>query len=140
MLLVSAVGCVLVVGACGGKSSPRRAECLPSPLHIAPARVKAGGTLTVSSPPFKCRGSYPAGHGYTLILGQVGRAASLRLGVFPVSRDGAFSVLVGIPRTASPGKSYVIVRGSQFDRCAGTKGVAVSCAGYDTPVHILPRN
>ncbi len=82
-LLVGALGCALAVGACGGRSPVRRADCLPSPLHIAPARVKAGGTVAVSSPPFTCRGSYPAGHRYTLVLGQVGRAAPLQSGRIP---------------------------------------------------------
>lgn len=95
--------------------------------------------MTVSSPPFACRGEYPAGHRYTLVLGQVGRAAPLVVGVFPVSRDGAFRAVVRIPRRASPGQSALIVRGSPFDHCTSTKGVAVSCAGYDTPVNILPR-
>lgn len=140
MLLVSAVGCVLVVGACGGRSSLTRAECLPSPLDLRPARVEAGGTVTVSSGPFACRGSYPAGHHYLLVLGQVGRAAALDLGRFPVSRDGAFRAVVDIPRRASPGQSGVIARGSQFDRCEDTNGVAASCAGYGAPVRVLPRN
>lgn len=139
VLLVAVLGCALAVGACGATSSARRASvCPPSSLHIDPARVKAGSAVTVSSPPFACQGSYPAGHRYTLVLGQVGRAAPLDLGAFPVSRDGAFRAVVQIPRRASPGQSYVDVSGSPFDHCAGTNGVAVSCAGYDASVRVLP--
>lgn len=94
--------------------------------------------MTVSSPPFACRGSYPAGHRYTLVLGQVGRGAPLALGVFPVSRDGAFTAVVHIPRRASPGQSYVVVTGSLFDQCEDTNTVAASCAGYGAPLRILP--
>jgi hypothetical protein len=137
MLLLAALACAVAVGACGGSSSARRTVCLPSPLHIEPGGVEAGGTMTVSSARFPCRGSYPAGHGYSLILGQVGRAAPLGLGVFPVRRDGAFRAVLHIPQSASPGQSYIIVRGSPFDRCTDTNGMAVSCAGYDAPVHVL---
>jgi hypothetical protein len=140
MLLMTAWGCALAVGACGGSSSPRRSACLPSPLHIDPARVKAGGTVTVSSRPFACRGDYPAGHRYTLALAQLGRAAPLHLGIFPVSRDGAFTAVVHIPQRASPGQSYIDVTGSPFDDCEDTNGVAASCAGYDAPLRVLPRS
>ncbi len=139
MLLIAAFGCVLAVDACGGSSPASHAACLPSPLHIDPLRVEAGRTVTVSSPAFACRGSYPAGHRYTLILGQVGRAAPVGLGVLPVSRDGAFSAVIRIPRGASQGQSYVIVRGSPFDDCTGTDGVSGSCAGYGAAVYVLRR-
>lgn len=139
MLLVAALGCALGLGACGARTSARRAaRCLPSPLRINPAHVKAGGTVTVSSRPFACRGGYPAGHRYTLVLGQVGRGAPLALGLFPVSREGAFTAVVRIPQRASPGQSYVDVTGSPFDHCEDTDGVAASCAGYDAPLRILP--
>lgn len=134
-----AFGCVLAVSACGGPGSVRRTACLPSPLHVRPAQVKAGGTATVSSPRFACRCSYPAGHRYTLVLGQVGRGAPLSLGMFPVSRDGAFMAVVHIPRRASPGQSYVDVTGSPFDQCEDTDGVATSCAGYSAPLRILAQ-
>ena len=93
----------------------------------------------MSSRPFACRGSYPAGHRYTLVLAQLGRAAPLHLGMFPVSRDGAFTAVVHIPQRASPGQSYIDVTGSLFDHCEDTKGVAASCAGYDAPFRVLPR-
>ena len=139
VLLVAVLGCALGVGACGAASPAGRASvCLPSPLSIDPARVKAGAAVTVSSPPFACRGSYPAGHRYTLVLGQVGRAAPIDLGRFAVSREVAFRAVVHIPRRASPGQSYVVVSGSPCDHCAGTKGGAASCAGYDASVRVLP--
>jgi len=139
IMLIAALGCVLALDACATGSPASRAACLPSPLHIDPLRVEAGRTVTVSSPAFACRGGYSAGHRYTLILGQVGRSAPVRLGVFTVSRDGAFRAVARIPRGASPGQSYVIVRGSPFDHCTGTNGVSGSCAGYDATVYVLRR-
>ena len=138
-MLVAATGCALALGGCGAGGLAARVGCLPSRLHVDPSRVRVGGIVTVSSGPFACRGSYHAGHHYTLVLGQVGRAAPVSLGVFPVSRDGAFRAVVQVPPSASPGESYLIVRGSPFDHCADTTGAATSCAGYDARVAILPR-
>lgn len=135
-MLVAVLGCSVALGACGARSPAPRLGCLPSRLRVDPPRVKAGGIVEVSSPRFACRGSYPVGHRYTLILGQVGRAAPVRLGAFPVGRDGAFSAMVRIPDSASPGGSYIIVMGSPFDDCAESGGAAASCAGYDVPVAV----
>jgi hypothetical protein len=115
-------------------------RCPPSPLRANPSRAMAGGSMIVSSRPFACAGSYPAGHRYLLTLGQVGRAAPIGLGVLPVARDGAFSAVVRIPRSASPGESYVLVRGSAFDQCTDDVSSTASCAGYDARIQVLPHS
>lgn len=139
--LVAALGCVLAVSACGADSQIPAAtqsafRCLPSPLRPHPTDVKAGGSLIVSSRRFACSARYPSGHRYMLTLGQVGRAAPVRLGAFPVNRNGAFRAMVHIPRTASPGDSYVIVKGSSFDWCTHPAGG--SCASYAASIRVLP--
>jgi hypothetical protein len=119
----------------GGNQSTRTsvARCGPSPLRLRPRVVKAGGTLTVESAPFTCHAHYLADKTYTVTLGQVGRADPVRLKSVPVRRDGAFRTSVRIPRTASPGQSFIVVKGSLFDRCRDT----ASCAGYTAPVRVL---
>lgn len=119
----------------GGDQSTRTsvAGCEPSPLRLHPRVVKAGGALTVESAPFTCHAHYPPGKTYTVVLAQVGRADPVRLKSVPVRRDGAFRTSVRIPRTASPGRSFIAIKGSLFDRCRETE----SCAGYTTPLGVL---
>lgn len=93
----------------------------------------------MSSRGFACGSRYRAGHRYVLTLGQAGRAAPLPLGRLAVNREGAFRAVVHMPQDASPGESYIDVRGSPFDQCRGTTGEAASCAGYDTRVRVLPK-
>ena len=113
--------------------------CLPSRLHVRPERVRAGGQLRVSSAPFACDASYPPGTSYRLILAQVGRAAPLPVAVVPVNGDGSFSAVVRIPASAPPGESYLVARGSAYDRpCQDTVRVAASCAGYAVRIDVRP--
>jgi hypothetical protein len=97
------------------------------------AGSQSRGTLTVESAPFTCHAHYLVDKTYTVTLGQVGRADPVRLKSVPVRRDGAFRTSVRIPRTASPGQSFIVVKGSLFDRCRDT----ASCAGYTAPVRVL---
>ena len=122
----------------GPSASVPAAGCYPSPLRLSSDSVRAGASVTVSSSPFACDASYPVGKTYTLVLGQVGRAAPLPLGVVPVGRDGAFSADVRIPASASPGESYVLVQGSAFDRpCQDTSSQSTSCASYSIRLTVL---
>jgi hypothetical protein len=91
----------------------------------------------LSSAPFKCAASYPAGKTYTLTLGQVGRAAPLPLDTVLVDRNGAFATAVRIPAAASPGEAAIIVKGSAFDQCRDSS--SGSCAGYTVRLTVLPR-
>ena len=136
----------LLLAGCGGTGSRPTAtvaaaagsppiRCLPSPLHLSRAHVRAGTTLTVSSAAFACAARYPSGKTYALILGQGGRAAPLRLAVVAVHRNGAFKAKVRVPLTASPGEAYIMVRGSPFDDCRDAP--SGSCAGYAVRLNIL---
>jgi hypothetical protein len=124
---------VLVVSAPGPAAAKSR--CLPSPLHVKPTHMNAGGTVILSSTPFTCARTYPRGKTYTVTLRQVGRAAPLNLGAVRVKRDGVFAATVRIPARASPGESYIAAAGSPFDQCRDT----ASCAGYDVRLTVLPR-
>jgi hypothetical protein len=145
--------------ACSTSTLPAAAPCLPEPLQVNPAEIVAGSSVTVSSAPFKCHGSYHPGATYQLTLGLIGRSAPIDLGSYPVNTDGSFRALVKIPATASPGDAGIIVHGSPFDQCdaigqstsapalAGVGGarrandrVTLSCAGYTVPLTILPAN
>lgn len=92
--------------------------------------------LIVESAAFTCHARYPAGKTYAITLGQIGRAALVRLKSVPVHRDGAFKARVRVPTMASPGGSFIVIRGSLFDRCKDT--VRESCAGYSAPLRVLP--
>jgi hypothetical protein len=151
MRKVVSLSCALVAGSlvagCGDTGSrakttatdaavgPSPTRCLPSPLHVSRARVRAGTTLTVSSDASACAARYPSRKTYTLSLGQVGRAAPLRLAVVAVRRNGAFKAKVRVPSTASPGEAYIVVRGSPFDDCKDTP--PQSCAGYGARLTVL---
>jgi hypothetical protein len=152
-LLAVAFGTV----ACSTATLPAAPACLPEPLQVDPAEVVAGSSVTLSSAPFKCHGSYQPGATYQLTLGLIGRSAPIDLGSYPVNTDGSFRALVKILATASPGDAGIIVHGSPFDQCelvgqsmsapalADVGGarrandrVTLSCAGYTVPVTILP--
>jgi hypothetical protein len=93
--------------------------------------------VTVSSPAFACRASYPAGKQYRLLLELVDRAAPKSLGLVPVGRDGSFRASLVIPKDASPGEAFIEVSGSAFDDvCRDTVGN--SCAGYMVTLTLLP--
>lgn len=111
--------------------------CLPSPMTASPPRIVVGRTVTVSSPPFACPASYPAGKQYRLLLALVGRAAPKSLGPVPVARDGSFRASLVIPADAPPGEAFIEVSGSAFDgSCDDTIGG--SCAGYTVALTLLP--
>jgi hypothetical protein len=110
--------------------------CLPEPLQIDPAQVISGSSVTLSSAPFQCGGSYPAGKTYQLTLGLVGRTAPVDLGSYPVKVDGSFRATILIPSDASPGEAYIIIHGSPFDQCDDSGHG--SCAGYGVGLKIIP--
>lgn len=113
-------------------------ECHPSPVRLSADRVPAGGSVTVSSAPLRCNGSYPATKTYTVMLDQMGRAGRLQLGVVPVNRNGSFSAKVRIPPDASPGPSFVIVRGGAFDgSCKEISSAYPGCSPYSVGLTVL---
>jgi hypothetical protein len=118
--------------ACGLGTS----TCFPEPLHVNPLGVAAGSSVIISSAGFKCNGSYPSGKKYQLTLGLVGRSEPMDLGSYPVNANGSFNATVRIPASASPGESYVVVRGSPFDRCE--ESGQGSYAGYSVRLTIMP--
>lgn len=124
------------LAACGIVHLGAGKPCLPSRLTASPARITVGGAVTVSSPPFACSASYPAGKQYRLLLALVGRAAPRSLGQVPVARDGSFRTSLVIPADAPPGEAFIEVYGSAFDDCRDTNGG--SCAGYTVPLTLLP--
>lgn len=132
VVLLTAAG----LAACGAGQLGDGRQCLPSPMTAAPARVAVGGTVTVSSSPFACPASYPAGKQYRLVLAMVGRAAPRPLGRVPVARDGSFRASFVIPADAPPGEASIEVHGSAFDDCRDTEGG--SCAGYTVALTLLP--
>ncbi len=124
----------MALSACSS-SVPGTSPCLPEPLQIHPDKVVVASAVTVSSAPFNCQGTYPAGKVYQLTLSFVGRSAPIDLGSFPVNADGSFRAIVPIPANASPGEAYIIVHGSPFDYCHDSIGQ--SCAGYTARLTIL---
>ena len=98
------LGWIVVLTATGlagcGSGSPlfvSSGRCLPEPLSIHPATVLAGDSVTVSSPPFTCDASYPAGKQYSVSLLVRGGAGPVELGSFPVDPDGSFRPVVTSP-------------------------------------------
>ena len=132
VVLLAAAGLAAYAGLQLGDGKP----CLPSPMTASPSRIVVGRTVTVSSPPFACPASYPAGKQYSLLLALVGRAAPKSLGRVPVERDGSFRASLVIPRDAPPGEALIVVSGSAFDDCRDTAGG--SCAGYTVVLTLLP--
>lgn len=122
--------------ACGVVQLGGGPQCLPSPMTESPPRVAVGGTVTVSSPPFACSASYPAGKHYRLLVGVPGQADPRSLGQVPVARDGSFHTSFVIPADLPPGESFIEVYGSAFDDCRDTVGG--SCAGYTVSLTLLP--
>ena len=112
-------------------------RCLPSRMSASPSRTVVGGTVTVSSPAFACRASYPVGKQYRLLLELVGRAAPKPMGLVPVGRDGSFHASLVIPKDAPPGEAFIAVSGSAFDDDCGDT-VGGSCAGYMVTLTLLP--
>lgn len=110
-----------------------RSGCPAPPLHVKPIHVNAGGTVILSSVPFRCARIYPYGKTYTITLGQVGRVTPFKLGSVRAKRTGAFAAAVRIPAGASSGESYIEVK--PLDKCRDTE----SCAGYDVRLTVLPR-
>jgi hypothetical protein len=132
VFLLTAAG----LAACRGVQLGDGNQCLPSPMTASPSQIVVGGTVTVSSPSFACRASYPAGKQYRLLLAEVGRAAPWSLGRVPVGRDGSFRASLVIPTDAPPGEASIEVSGSAFDDCGDTAGG--SCAGYAVALTLLP--
>jgi hypothetical protein len=128
LLVVAAVfesGCT--TGGPGGVS------CLPSDLHLSSTQVRAGSKVTVSSGPFGCQASYPAGKTYRMVLALFGRARPMSLGTVPVNRDGSFRAVLRMPHGAPPGEAVVEALGSAYDRCVES----ASCAGYGASFTLL---
>ncbi len=109
---------------------------LAGAASLNPPQVAAGSSVAVSSAPFKCGGTYPAGKKYQLTLGLVGRQQPVDLGSYPVNKDGSFAATVPIPADASPGEAAIIVHGSSFDQCNDSD--QGSCAGYVVGLTIIP--
>ena len=124
-----------VLTACGHGPLFAGPQCLPAPLAAAPGKVAVGAAVTVTSGPFECDGSYPAGKRYRLQLLLFGRADPTELGTTPVAVNGSFRATVVIPSGASPGDADVEVLGSPFDDCADD---GASCAGYGVALTLLP--
>ena len=138
VLLVAVLGGSGALVGCGA-GGPLGDECLPEPLVLRPVEVRAGNTVTLSSPPFRCDGSYDDGHRYELTLALLGRQEPVDLGEAPVARDGSFSTELEIPADVSPGPAAISVLGSPLDECDDTGG-GTSCAGYSVELTVLARD
>jgi len=133
VMLAAAVG----AGGCA-TAGPGTASCLPSPLQLSSKQIRAGSEVTVSSRPFACHASYPAGKTYRLMLLLVGRARPVNLGTVPVHRDGSFRAAVRMPPEAPPGEAAVKALGSVLDEpCTDTIVKSASCASYLIPFTLL---
>lgn len=130
VLAATALVAGLLTG-CTGSEGVGAAECLPPRLQVAPDVAAPGDTITVSSGPAECDLGYRSGHVYTLALA-VPRLASPETTV-RVATDGRFSATVTVPDTFPPGDAAIIVHGSPYDHCDGSRG---SCAGYTAAITI----
>jgi hypothetical protein len=135
LLLGSFCALALCLPACSSPF-PGGHPCLPEPLQINPREVPAGSSVTVSSGPFQCGGSYPAGKTYRLTLGLAGRSTAIELGSYPVKTDGSFRATTLIPANASPGVADIVAFGSPYDQCDDSRHG--SCASYVVDLKIVP--
>jgi hypothetical protein len=137
LLFVALLATSLLLPACGLPNPFSGQTCYPEPLQVNPVTVQAGSDVTVSSRPFQCQNSYPAGKTYRLALNEPSAPGTLvDLGSYPVGADGSFQAMVGIPSTYPPGLAYVVVSGSTFDQC---KDSQASCAAYVANLTILSK-
>lgn len=112
--------------------------CLPEPPILSSTSVQAGQSLTVVGPANEC-GAARAGTTYTIVLGQVGRAAPAILGVVNGHQDGSYTASVTIPADASPGEAYIIVEPSTTEMsCRDVRDQSASCAGLMARITVLP--
>jgi hypothetical protein len=132
--LLAAALVAVGLGGCGDGVSG--GDCLPEPLTVQPAEVAVGAQLTLASAGFiACGARYDDGKEYQLQLAFVGRRDAIDLGDVDVARDGSFTATLTVPLDASPGESYLGVRGSPFDDPCDD---GESCAGYSVAVTVLP--
>jgi len=134
--------CLTTAMAVSGCASHTVSTCYPSAVHLNRPTAPAGTTLTISSGPFQCHASYPAGKRYGLVLALAGRAPVVRLGTTSVHHDGSFRAVIRLPRTAPPGTAFIEVTGSPYDKPCddASAGALSSCASYATQFTLLPHD
>lgn len=112
-------------------------RCLPDQPQLSSTRVPAGGVVTLSGAPVRCRihGISHATYVVSLVTFATTSSSSgtFRLTTLHPNRDGSFSQVVRLPSTASPGDGQIQVDGSVLDHCTDQGG---KCAGYLVPVTI----
>lgn len=130
----AAVAALLAAGCGSGEPTPA-ADCLPPPLGIEPAAVRAGGDVTLSSGPSTCGVTYPRGATFDISLLDLDAGVTVDLGSVPVGSDGSFSARLGVPTDAPTGAGWLAVEGSRLPAC-GDGGAG--CGGYGVDVEVLP--
>jgi hypothetical protein len=121
-----------------GPTPSSTAGCSAEPPKLSAASVQAGRSLNVTGPSSNC-GTVLAGTTYSIVLGQVGRAAPVTLAIVNVQKDGSFMADVTIPTDASPGESYILIQTSTKEpTCHDVHNQSESCAGLVARITVLP--
>jgi hypothetical protein len=131
---IPAIALVVVSLALGGctaintATNPASGYCVPR-VHVEPATVHAGDTITVVSDD-SCGVAVPGG-GWLVVAGHVGDGGKGQVTVRSSDLfDGSFRVELTLPDTFPVGEAYAGVDNWDFSPCADTASCAAPMGGF----------